>query len=68
MADVEGDVQNVAWLEAAIESAVVEKRAEGVLGDIEAPGIVDIAIVGAGGLASVGIAGLGVWKLAELII
>lgn len=67
MADVEGDVRNVAWLEAAVDSAV-EKRAESVLGDIEAPGILDIAIVGAGGLASVGIAGLGVWKLAELII
>ncbi|MDP1626640.1 hypothetical protein [Parvibaculum sp.] len=65
MVDVKGDARNVSWLDTAIDSAG-ETQAEGAR--TEAAGIVDMAIIGAGGLASISIAGLGIWKLAELII
>lgn len=56
------DTRNVARLESIADSAVDTST------DTEVAGLADMLIVGVGGLCSIAIATLGIWKLAELLI
>ncbi|ABS62207.1 hypothetical protein Plav_0584 [Parvibaculum lavamentivorans DS-1] len=67
MADIDRDVQNVTWLE-SFASRKAGRRRDQQPAEAEAPGFADMLIVNLGGLFSVALASLGVWKLAELII
>ena len=67
MTDLEGDFRSVG-VRRVPGISDMNMQAMSAADDIGKPGIGDVLLVASGGILSVAIAGLGVWKLVELVV
>jgi|3_EtaG_2_1085321.scaffolds.fasta_scaffold00004_165 broad specificity phosphatase PhoE len=67
MVDLERNLRSADMLRVPVMSDL-NMRAEGAADEIGEPTLGDVLIVASGGILSMTIAGLGVWKLVELVV